>query len=63
MKVKVVEMIDLNFVVHSNAMACRKMGRFGLDPVISGPESVSIDYNFFKGVFSMIGFYKPEKLC
>ena len=29
-----VEIIDLNFVVHSNEMACRKGGRLGMDPVI-----------------------------
>ena len=32
-KGKWVEIIDLNFVVHSNEMACRKKGRLGMDHV------------------------------
>ena len=33
MKGKLVEIIDLQILVHSNEMVCRKRGRIGLDPV------------------------------
>ena len=35
-KGKWVEIIDLNFVVNSNEMACRKWGRLGLYHVMGG---------------------------
>ena len=50
-----VEIIDLNFVVHPNYMACRKRGRLGLDHVY-------IYTNWFTWIIFFMIIYVIQKI-